>query len=162
MLVYTILVIIIIIILLVVRGYRGIPKPVDSLPIILTDLLRRGYHHGFLIINLPYSKKFLQVRKYINKPGEYGIELAFPNSKWSFDYFLKVEKFCIDQSINYLKLQDGILEFLYIDFKKDIEYASKTIKDLLKILYGVDEGGKILIRLGNGTPKDELIDSISL
>ena len=56
--------------LLILRGVKGPAYTLDSIEHPIKGLLKQGYDGGFLIINISYSKKFIQLRKYINSPGD--------------------------------------------------------------------------------------------
>ena len=50
------------------------------------------------------------------------------------------------------------LEFLYIDFAKDISKAHKCVKLILLEVLGVGKYSKLFVRLENATIEDKLID----
>lgn len=155
------LLVIICVAFLVLKGIKGPAHSLETLERPIKDLLKRGYDGGFLMIDVSRSKYFIQLRKYINEPGKYGIELCFPNAKWSAKYFEKLTDFCIKESIDYLITEEnknGPLEFLYIDFDKDVQKAHKYIKKILIELFGFDENVKLYVRLENATAEDKLID----
>ena len=88
----------------------------------MSSLLRRGYDGGFLTINISFSPRFVQLRKYIRAPGDYGIELAFPNARWAEPYFEQVVDVCRRRSLAYsIEKEDaeGALQFLYVNFERD-------------------------------------------
>jgi len=155
------LLVVICIALLIVRGIKGPTHSLETLEMPIRDLLKRGYDGGFLIIDVSRSKYFIQLRKYINEPGLYGIELCFPNAKWSAKYFDELIDFCIKEGINYIITKEntnGPLEFLYIDFEKDVHKAHRYIKKIFIELLGVNENVRLFARLESATIEDKLID----
>ena len=137
--------------------------PVHSLNTLerpIKDLLKRGYDGGFLIIDISYSRKFLQLRKYIKSPGDYGIELAFPRAKWTVLTFDKLEKLCMESNFQYSIVKEvvnGPLEFLYIDFGRDFSKAHQVVTKILLEVFDVNSDVKLFVRLENATIEDELI-----
>ena len=127
----------------------------------ISDLLNRGYNGAFLIIDISHTKYFLQLRKYINAPGEYGIELCFPNANWSNKFIQKLTELCNHEEIKYSITKENdkeSLEFLCIDFDKDSHVAYKFVRRILLEIFKVDEAVKLFVRLENATTEDNLID----
>ena len=50
---------------------------------------------------------------------------------------------------------DGSLEFLFIDFREDLDFASRTVIELLERLFGVGSSDNVLVRLENATINDD-------
>ena len=147
--------------LALLRASKGPAHSIESIERPIKDLLKRGYNGGFLTIDSPRSKKFLQLRKYINAPGDYGIELCFPNTEWSTQIFKKLKNFCIKSGIDYSIAKEdpsGPLEFLYIDFGKDDYKAHECLKKILLEIFELDKNTKLFVKLENATIKDKLID----
>lgn len=148
--------------LIIWRSAKGPAHTLKTLEIPIQDLLRRGYHNGFLVINIHRSKYFLQLKKYIYKPGDYGIKLSFPNAKWSEQIFPKLTKFCKDSGVEYSvgkEIAEEPLEFLHVDFGKDVTKAHNTIKDIILKVFKFDDNIKLFVRLENAAVDNELIDS---
>lgn len=147
--------------LLILRGIKGPAKTLETIEKPIADLLKRGYDGGFLIIDIARTKHFLQLRKYINKPNEYGIELCFPNTNWSTNYFHQLIDLCRHEKIEHsITKKDGkqSIEFLCIDFAKDAHTAYTFVKRILIEILQVDVAGKFFVRLENATIEDVLID----
>jgi hypothetical protein len=147
--------------LLVLRGMKGPSHSLETLEQPIRDLLKRGFDGGFLIIDISRTKFFIQFRKYINAPGDYGIELCFPNAKWSSQFFEKLKNFCTKEGIEYSianKNTDGQLEFIYVDFETDYQKAHSYVKKIVLEVFELDENVKIFVRLENATVEDKLID----
>jgi len=147
--------------LIIWRGAKGPAHTLKTIEIPIQDLLRRGYHNGFLVINIHRSKYFIQVKKYIYNPGNYGIQLSFPNAKWSAQIFPKLYNFFKDSGIECSignEMADEPLEFLHVDFGKDVAKAHNTIKDIILKVFEFDDNIKFFVRLENATVDNELID----
>ena len=155
------LVIVICVVLLVLRGIKGPAHTLETIERPIKDLLSRGYDGAFLTIDISSSKYFLQLRKYIKAPGDYGIKLCFPNAKWSNKFFNKLIAFCDRRVVEYTITKENTnepLEFLLIDFVKDIEKAHKCVKEILLDIFEVDKHIILFVRLENATTEDKLID----
>ncbi len=148
--------------LLIWRGVKGPSHTLKTIGGPISDLLKRGYNDGFLIIDISHSKYFLQLRKYIHSRGNYGIELHFPNVEWSERLFKKLTSFCKRAGIQYTIAEEKAdipIEFLHIDFEKDVFRAHNTIKNIILKVFKLDESVKLFVRLENATVDDELIDN---
>ena len=155
------LVFIICVVLLVLRATKGPTHTLETIDRPIKDLLNRGYDGSFLIVNIYRSKNFLQLRKYINAPDDYGIKLCFPNAKWSAQLFIKLKEFCDQNGIKYTIAEEKAnkpLEFLYIDFAKEFFEAHKYVKNILLEVFGVNKNVKLFVRLENATIDDKLIN----
>jgi hypothetical protein len=155
------LIAVIVICLILWRGPKGPTHTLESIESPIGDLLRRGFNGGFLIIDLCCPKYFLQLRKYIRSPGNYGIELCFPNAKWSERLFVKLSDFCNSAGIVYTiskENSDNSIEFLHVDFGRDIIKAHNIIKNIILKVFELDEGVKIFVRLENATADNKLVD----
>lgn len=137
---------------------RGVPRRLDYLETALNELLRRGFDCGFLLIRISYTNKFVQIRKYINSPGVYGIQFAFPKANWSIRYFETVKEVCrgIDPS-SYVQDDEG-MDFLYVDFGTDVQKAHLCVKRILTEVFGVTQNTKLFVTLENASIRDELIN----
>lgn len=123
-------------------------------------LLQRGLENGLLTIKPVNQHQFIQLRKYIKTKGEFGIRLDFPNSEWSTDYYKGVQ-----EALDKLKIQyafeygsDG-MQFLTVDFKKNIEMASTALQAILRDVFLFNNEQKYKVQLDNASPWDELIDA---
>lgn len=148
-------------ILLILRGVKGPAKTLETIERPISDLLKRGYDGGFLLIDIARTKHFLQLRKYINKPDEYGIELCFPNASWSIGYFQQLKELCGHEKIKYSiteKEDSESMEFLCIDFGKDAHNSYKFVKRILIEIFKVDMNVKLFVRLENAAIEDILIN----
>lgn len=153
--------IVVCIVLVIRRAAKGPTYTLKTVERPVKDLLKRGYNGGFLIIDIHRSKYFLQLRKYIHCPGIYGIELDFPNAKWSVHMFPKLIDYCEHHNISYRigkEIADKPLEFLRIGFGKDADKAYKIITDIILQVFNLDEDVKLYAALENASTDDDLID----
>jgi hypothetical protein len=157
-----ILFIVVSLVLLLLRAMKGVKYNLEKLRVAIEALLRRGYNGGFLVIKVPYSSKFVQLRKYIHSPGKYGIELGFPRAKWSEMYFDDVFAYCKRAGLQPV-LKDEIwrnstMEFIYADFGRDIDMAHSCILYILIEILRVNEKKGFYALLERGSTKDILVD----
>ena len=142
----------ILLVLLILRGLKGPAYSLDSLKRPIEALVNQGLNGGFLIIRISYSKKFIQLVKYINEENDYWIELAFPRVKWSEQFFKKLEGICIDEKTPY-SIEKGRgkdpIDFLHINYDSDSKKAYESVKKILIQVFGVDNKTKIFVRLEN-------------
>ncbi len=146
--------------LLVHRGVKGPGKTLDELIVPIEDLLKRGYDGGILLIDISHTDYFIQLRKYIARPGNYGIEVCFPNSDWSRHFFRKLEKLCKREGIKYEiteKTHISPVEFLCIDFGKDSHAAHEFVKKIILEIFGMDNKVTLFVKLENATIENKLI-----
>lgn len=145
---------------LIWRMSKGVARHLDFLEKALSDLLRRGFHYGFIVIKISYSNRFIQFRKYINAPGEYGLQFGFPKAKWSLPYFDDVFKVCREIDSGCYVVDDDGVDFLYMECGKDVQKAQLCAKRVLTEVFGVTNDTKLFILLeGAALWDDELIDS---
>lgn len=146
------------------KSAKGVPRKICQLERCLFDLLRRGFSDGYLIISHIRSKTFIQFRKYILKKGEYGIELSFPKAPWSEKYFSDLVDYCREKEIQFELIDardSGELDFLDIDFGKDVALAFKTVQVILLDIFNHSERDTYRVLLENASVEDVLIDSAS-
>ncbi len=147
--------------LLVYKGLKGPAKTLVELIVPIQDLLRRGFDGGILLIDVANTDYFIQLRKYIVAPGNYGIELCFPNSEWSYHFFQKLRRTCDDEKIKYSitgKTDGNPIDFLCIDFGKDTNSAYEFIKKIILEIFRMDNKVKLFVRLENAAVDDRLVD----
>lgn len=140
---------------------KGIPYTLESIEDAINALLKRGYNGGFLVINIAKSEYFIQLRKYIRGPGDYGILLAFPHAEWSQGLFPQLKEFCESHGITYfIEVEKALkpLEFLHVDFEKDSAKAHNVVKGIILEVFGFDKDVKLFGKLEHGSVKDELVD----
>jgi len=137
------------------RGMKGPAYNLERLETAISALLRRGFDYGFLVIKISYSIKFIQFRKYINAPGDYGIQFGFPKAKWSRPYFDDVFRICREiDSGSYIIDADGI-DFIYVEFKRDVKKAHLCAKRVLTEVFGVTDETKLFVTLEDAALWDD-------
>ena len=143
--------------LLILRGVKGPAHTLESISKPIEDLLVRGYDDGFLIIDASGTNYFIQLRKYIITSDNYGIELSFPKAEWSKKFFIQLIDYCDRSGIKYsLSKEDSMknaLEFLHIDFGKDVNKAHGLIKKIITEIFGLSKSTKLFVRLENASLK---------
>jgi len=147
--------------LLILRGMKGPAKTIETIDRAINDLLMRGYDGGFLMIDIAHTSYFLQLQKYINSPGDYGIKFCFPNADWSRVFFQKMIDYTRKNEVEYSimeKSETGSLEFFCVDFHKNTHEAHNFVKNILLNVFKVNEKVKLFVRLENATTEDKLID----
>ena len=148
--------------LVVLRLAKGPAYTLETLGGPIRGLLKQGYNGGFLLIDVARSQKFVQLRKYIEKPGIYGIELGFPRAHWSEPYYEKLKSVCESDRIRYREDRGGAsdpLDFLFVDFGKDATAATEFVRRVFTDVMNVPIGRRFYCRLENATPEDRLIDA---
>lgn len=144
-------------VLLVLRAMKGPVHTLESIRQGISDLLLRGFNDGFLLIDMAGKKYFLQLRKYVRQSGEYGIELAFPNATWSSPFFKKTIALCDEYEQIYVlereKMDKSEMEFLYVDFGKDVDRAHCFVKQVFLEVFDVEEDVRLFVRLENARLK---------
>lgn len=142
---------------------KGPAYHLDRIEVPIAVLLKRGYNGGFLIIYDTNTNYFLQFSKYISKPNDYGIEFCFPNTTWSSKFFYELIELCKHERMCYYisKKEDNTkdsIEFLNIDFGRDVKSAYNFSRKILLDIFKLDETTKLFIRLENATTENVLID----
>jgi hypothetical protein len=104
----------------------------------LEALLYRGYDGGYMIIEAPDRRRFIQFSKYIKNERVAGLQFDFPRAPWSEEYFGPL-KALLDRR-NYTneiekvdpapkqRLKNQVVEFLVIDLDQDLDKASELSK----------------------------------
>ncbi len=150
-------IIVLILILFFWKALRGVERHLDDLLRILGELLRRGFDCGFVVIKIGYSNRFIQFRKYINAPGEYGIQFGFPRARWSQPYFAEVLKVCREIDPACTIINNGNMDFLYVECEKDVQKAYLCAQRVLTEVFNVTSKTKLFVTLGHAALWDDKI-----
>lgn len=128
---------------LVFIASKGIPRKVSQLERPLSDLLMLETKTGFLIIDHKKSEKFVQFEKYTYNRDLFGIELSFPDVKWSKPYIEKLKSYCQAEGIEFdlTRGSDGT-EFLVVDYKKDVKGAYRDLRYIILNIFNLSEEDK--------------------
>jgi hypothetical protein len=110
----------------------------------LEILLNRGYDRGFIIIRISDDKKpkrIIQFSKYIGESKNVGMQFDFPLAQWSRPYYEKLKILLNENKIDF-KIErisdEDVLEFIVIDFKRDLDEAFKLSILVLEELFNLD------------------------
>ena len=114
----------------------------------LETLLHRGYDRGFMIIEAPDRKRFIQFSKYIKDRKCVGLQFDFPCGPWSAEYFEPLKSLLNRRNYEYeiqkvnpspkLKLSDQVSEFIVVDLKQDLDSASELSRLVLLEIFRID------------------------
>ena len=125
------------------------PRPVEHLEEVglgdlkrcLDILLQRGYDLGFVVFEMPGDQRFVEFSKYVRDPHNRGIQLDFPRSPWSEQYYEQVKSLLEGRGIRY-QVQDTpngpVREFIQVDFGQDMDGAAATCRDIFERVFRVD------------------------
>ena len=130
---------------------------------LIGQLLRRGFADGFLIIKDKGTGNWIELRKYLFSPENYGLNICFPHLDWSKDQFSLLQKYCDENGIEYQLSKDDHFdrapEYLFIDCKKDFSEADSIVNMIMSSIFGLPKEHELNIELRNISPWNELIDS---
>jgi hypothetical protein len=132
----------------------------DDLSKFFKTLLYRGYDTGFLVIETPDRKRFLQFRKYIIKRGEVGLQFDFPLAPWSKEYYVALNKILYDREIAYeakTTTADTVAAFITVDLDQDYEKANELAKIVLLEVFKLRPSDQIKLYFNNINPRDEKV-----
>lgn len=114
----------------------------------LDVLLRRGYDRGFVIIEAPDRKRFIQFSKYFKHKKQMGLQFDFPNAPWSTQYFEALKNLLNQRDYDYdiqpinpspkHKLQNQVSEFIVVDLMQDLDSASELCKLVLRDVFNLE------------------------
>jgi hypothetical protein len=136
--------------------------PVSDLRSSLETLLRRGYDGSFVLIKEPGTERFVQFAKYIRARGDFGLELGFPRTTWSGEYYSKLENLLVHEGTVFRRrpvATDPTTEFLEVDCGKDTELAFRIAYTILTTIFQIPLSTRLRVRFSNLSLTDELIDT---
>jgi hypothetical protein len=158
---------ILIVLLLLYAAWKFLLGPVrygrivqDDLSKFFKTLLDRGYDRGFLVIETPDKKRFLQFRKYIISRGEVGIQFDFPLAPWSEGYYAALNKILYDRQIAYEAKttgEDPVAAFITVDLSRDIKKANELAKIVLLEVFMLRASDRIKLYFNNINPRDQKV-----
>jgi hypothetical protein len=123
------------------------------------DLLTRGYDQGLLTIQHTRSSHFVQFRKYVRAPNDNGIELVFPESRWSQSYFGRFHQRLVSEGISFGIAQerdDNPMRFLYIDLGKNIDQSMHVLTILCNDVFAFNADDRFYVLLQNASAQSEV------
>ena len=102
----------------------------DDLTKFFKALRDEDYENGFLVIEAPNKKRFIQFARYTGKKKA-GIQFDFPLAPWSEKYYEKLKAILYDQGIDYETQttgQDTVVSFITVDLKQDLAKAMELAR----------------------------------
>lgn len=104
----------------------------------LEVLLYRGYDRGFMIMEAPDRRRFIQFSKYIKNEKNVGLQFDFPRAPWSEEYFGSLKAVLDQRDYEYQiqhvnpspkhRLENQVSEFLVVDLGQYLDKASELSK----------------------------------
>jgi hypothetical protein len=125
-------------------------------------LLRRGHDGGFMVISERRSGRFVQLRKYVHRKGEFGLELGFPNAPWSATYYDRVLKLIEDDAIPVVVQPTNdapVTEFLLADFGRDTERLASIVSRIFYEIFDTPKDRRFRVKAEGIDAKDVLVDT---
>ena len=118
-------------------------------------LLYRGYDRGFMIVEAPDRKRFVQFTKYIGKKKQVGIQFDFPRAPWSAEYVEPLKDLLSKRNFEYeiqqvtpvpeLRPQDQVSEFIVVDLKQDLEAAVELTRLVLLEIFRLNPRNNVTV-----------------
>ena len=118
-------------------------------------LLYRGYDRGFMIVEAPDGKRFIQFRKYIKKKNQVGLQFDFPRAPWSAEYVQPLKDSLSQHKFNYeiqhvtpvpkLKPEDQVSEFIVVDLSQDLDAAVELTKLVLLEIFKLNPSNNVTV-----------------
>lgn len=147
--------------LLIWSATKGVRRDLDSLRSSIEGLLRRGMDGGLLFVDVPNSKAFIQIKKYIESPGVIGLQVPFPDAPWSHDYVDQVKDYFSEHEVSAYetqRTQDSPIEFTIADFGTDVDAVHHFVVHVLINVFKADSRRGFFVRLENAEIHDVLVD----
>jgi hypothetical protein len=128
----------------------------------LEMLLKRGYDGGFVVLTEVGTDRFLQFRKYISAPGDFGIHMQFPRTTWSEQYYGDVLDLVQRRRLKCSRIPlttPPTNEFLEVDFERNVDDA---VGLACGIITEVFKSSSIRVRLSaeDICPIDDVVDRV--
>jgi hypothetical protein len=101
----------------------------------LSMFLKRGYDGSVAVLTDRSTGLFIQFRKYIHEPGQYGIESHFPRAPWSQRYYQGIQDVLKLRGVAFERVAaadgDPTVEFIHVDFGHDIDSATAIVAQIV-------------------------------
>jgi hypothetical protein len=107
------------------------------------------YPTGFLVIEAPNKKRFIQFARY-QKGRMPGIQFDFPLAPWSENYYEKLNGILYDKGIDFETQATGekvVVSFITVDLKQDWAKAIELAKLVLLEVFGLRPDDRIKVYL---------------
>ena len=164
---YTVVILLVVVVLAVLAFFWWGKKPhkhrniaQDQLEEFLEALFYRGYDGGFICIEIPKSRSFIQFSKYMGTRGVVGLQFDFPLADWSKEYYAKLSSVLNDRAVKY-EIQStgeaGVSEFLVVDLKQDVKMASYLAKLVIQDVFDLGKDDCVDLYFENVSPRNEKI-----
>ena len=127
-------------------------------------LLKRGRDGGFIIITDIPSGKFVQIKKYVRRTGDYGLRMDFPKAPWSLAHYDAVSDVLQKDAVSFSALptdDDPVTEVIVVDFHRDTGLALAVVERILFDVFGLPRDRRFRLRGEDISYKDEVIDTPS-
>ncbi len=121
----------------------------DDLTKFFKALRDEDYENGFLVIEAPNKKRFIQFARYTGKKKA-GIQFDFPLAPWSEKYYEKLKAILYDQGIDYETQttgQDTVVSFITVDLKQDLAKAMELARLVLLEVFKLNPDDRIRVYL---------------
>jgi hypothetical protein len=128
----------------------GVPRASEALELPLRDLMAFEERAAFLLITRSFDRRFLQFKKYRYGSAQ-GVELGFPNAKWSAPYFQRVTDECVRRGLDWkvARVGEARMEFLLVRFE-NAKLAAELARWILHSVFGCPESIKFRVRIELG------------
>ena len=122
--------------------------------------LKRGYEGATVILTDRKSGRFIQFRKYINAPAEFGMEMHFPRAEWSQPFYRGVQDVLQRHKVEFARvpLTDApIVEVIHADFGRNADIAAQVTCDIVREVFGLP-AVSLDFRANDICPLDESVE----
>lgn len=115
----------------------GVPRTDSELREALDSMRSRERSKGFLLVQKPFTSHFVQIAQYTSAGGP-GLEIAFPEAKWSSPFVPAVVRLAASRGITHFSKMDeaGIMRFVILQFGSDLDQLEAFIQCLLRDVLG--------------------------
>ena len=121
----------------------------DDLTKFFKALRDEDYENGFLVIEAPNKKRFIQFARYTRKKKA-GIQFDFPLAPWSEKYYEKLKTVLEDHGIDCETQTTGqatVVSFITVDLKQDLAKAMELSRLVLLEVFKLKPRDRIKIFL---------------
>lgn len=133
----------------------------------LEALLNRGYDRGFMVIQAPDRKRFIQFSKYMKDAQVPGLQFDFPQAAWSQEYSERLKALLDQRNYKYEiqtvepspkdKSANAVSEFVVIDLQQDLKAAAELSKLVFLEVFKLNSSDTVALWFVNVSPWDEKI-----
>jgi len=124
-------------------------------------LLKRGRDGAVLVVSHEATNRFVQFRKYIHAPGDYGLSFDFPRAPWSERYYAEF-KARLEQAGRQFMLQptndSPVTEFILVDCARDLGLCRALAEMVLFEVFALPPESRFKVTAEDISFKDEAIE----